>query len=134
MALDAELELAYRNTVYKVTQFTIDIRIDKHSYPLDKLLIQNNELTWTFITPYNPGTLLTEEQNLARFEELRKVIGSYHYFEGEGVGEDGKWLPEKSFLILGINKEQAINLGNMFNQNAIVFGKVNEPAELLILI
>jgi hypothetical protein len=41
--------------------------------------------------------------------------------------------PEKSLLILGINKEQAIAIGNEYEQNAIVYGEVGQAAQLLLL-
>lgn len=132
--LAPELELAYRNTAYKVPALNLEIRIGQYSPSLDALLKQQNAATWAFITAYNPGVLLTEEQNRARLEALRRVIVGYRYFEGEGVGEDEEWLPEKSFLVIGISREDAIKLGKRFNQNAIVFGKVDEPDELLILV
>ena len=77
--------------------------------------------------------MLTVEQNEHRLKDLRNKIVNYKYFEGEGVGKDPSWKPEKSFLILGITKERAIELGNEYEQNAIVYGEINELPELLWL-
>jgi hypothetical protein len=132
--LDTELERVYRNTAYKAPALDLEIRIGQHAPSLDALLKQYNAAAWAFITAYNPGVLLAVEQNLALLEELRPAIEGYRYFEGEGVGEDENWLPEKSFLVIGMSREEAIKLGKQFNQNAIVFGRMGEPAELLILV
>jgi len=52
-------------------------------------------------------------------------------FEGEGVGIDSKWPPEKSFLVLGIPNEEASRLGRTFGQRAVVVGQRNRPAEMV---
>jgi len=43
------------------------------------------------------------------------------------------WEPEKSLLIFGISRTRAIELGNKFEQNAIVVGKKSLPAELVLI-
>lgn len=58
---------------------------------------------------------------------------NYATYEGHGVGEDPKWEPELSLLIIGITKIDAILLGKKFEQNAIVYGTINTLPELLIL-
>ena len=40
------------------------------------------------------------------------------------------WVPEDSYLILGIPRTDAISLGYDFGQNAIVVGRIGNPAEL----
>ena len=45
----------------------------------------------------------------------------------------GIWPPEKSLLILGIDREEARELGSQFGQNAIIFGERGGSPELLML-
>lgn len=78
--------------------------------------------------------MLTEQENLLRYEKLRDRLQHYRFFEGEGVGEDPEWLPEKSFLIIGITKSDAAKIGILSEQNAIVIGEKGKPAELLMLV
>ncbi len=54
-------------------------------------------------------------------------------YEGEGVGEDPEWKPERSVLILGIGRSKAEELGKLFDQNAIVVGMNGKNAELVLL-
>jgi hypothetical protein len=48
------------------------------------------------------------------------------------MGKDptGVWTPEPSWLILGITRPKAIAIGQKFEQNAIVYGELNQAAEL----
>ena len=51
--------------------------------------------------------------------------------EGRGIGSDPDWVPEDSYLIIGIPRADAISLGYDFGQNAIVVGRIGNPAELV---
>ena len=65
---------------------------------------------------------------------MLKEVKDYLHFEGEGIGEDPKHKPEKSLLIIGISAADAVSLGKHFEQNAIVLGKKNEPAQLEMIV
>ncbi len=54
-------------------------------------------------------------------------------FEGHGVGQDPTWEPELSLFIIGISKDDVLEIGKKFEQNAIVYGKLNNSPELIIL-
>ena len=125
---------AYKNTKYKVFQDDIVIEIDKLNDKLKELLNKYNSTEWAFITAFNPySKALNQDENIERHNELKELTNSYIIFEGHGVGKDPTWEPESSLLIIGITKEDAILIGNKFEQNAIVIGKVNSAPELLIL-
>ena len=125
---------AYRETDFNVFNPAITIKIGANNDLLNNLLLKHCVEEWAYITPFNPySNVLSEEQNEQRYKELKNKIVNYKYFEGEGVGKDLSWKPEKSFLILGITKEQAIEIGNYYEQNAIVYGIVYQLPELLIL-
>ena len=101
---------------------------------LDKLLLENNETEWTYITACNPfGRDCSEQENKNYYESLLQHVSDYKYFEGEGQGIDTTWQAEKSILIIGIPESKAIEIGNKYNQNAIVLGKYEQAAELKLL-
>ncbi len=132
--MEKQLLEAYLNTDYKVFNPSLTIKIGEHNVELDKLLISNNVTEWAYITPLNPfSKILSKEENDLRFEELKNKITTNIFFEGEGVGTDPSWKPERSLLIMGITKDEAIEIGNEFEQNAIVYGNVYQTAELLIM-
>ncbi len=49
------------------------------------------------------------------------------------IGADPSWTSERSLLILSITKDEAIEIGKKYKQNAIVFGIIYQPAELIIM-
>jgi hypothetical protein len=103
---------------------------------LDNFLLANQCETYAFVTAYNPySALKSHEENRKLNEALfRDLIDEYQLFEGEGVGEDISWDPEKSFLVLGITLDDAKAIGVKYSQNAIVFGRIGEKPELLVLV
>jgi hypothetical protein len=125
---------AYKNTKYKVFEPDVIIEIGKSNQDLDNLLLKYNSNEWAFITAYNPySRVLTNNENRTRHDELKVLTKHYKAFEGHGVGEDPTWEPELSLFIIGISKDDASLIGKKFEQNAIVYGKINFAPELLIL-
>ena len=132
--IQQDLIEAYNCTEYRVLGTEIVLQIGEHSQMLDVLLNQYHQQDWAFITACNPGSKpLSDEENRLRHEQLKISLGLYSYFEGEGVGENPPWPPERSLLVIGINRSKAIEIGNQFVQNAILVGRIYLPAELLIL-
>jgi len=129
------LEQAYRQTRFVVFDTDIVITIDQHCAQVDALLEQHECEAWAFITAENPFSKpLTTEENATRHQQLLEKVEGYIHFDGEGIGDDPKWKPERSLLILGISASDAISIGKYFDQNAIVLGKKNEPAKLEMLV
>ncbi len=130
-----DLLQAYLNTKYCVTDPPLIIRISHLHQDLDKLLDLHKCTDWAYITAYNPTSIiLSDNENMTRHQMLADDLKEYLCFEGYGVGEDPKWKPEISFLVLGINLDAAKALGNKYGQNAIVAGKIGEVAELICLV
>lgn len=129
-----ELIEAYKNTKYKLVEVNLTIEIGKSNKELDALLEKHNANEWAFITAYNPySRVLTDDENKIRHEELKKMTENHITYEGYGVGEDPTWEPELSMLTIGISMEDASVLGKKFEQNAIVYGEINNTPRLLIL-
>ncbi len=132
--IDQSLIHAYNNTNYRVFNPELVLKIGDLHPGLDKLLLEWGKNTWAFITASNPfSNPLSDGVNNARFVLLKESVKSYIYFEGEGMGSDPSWKPERSSLIIGINELEAIEIGKSFEQNAIVFGRIDSVAELVIL-
>jgi hypothetical protein len=130
-----ELITAYNNTEYKVFNPPMVIKIGIENHELNNFVSSFNKKTWAYITAFNPfSKSLSKEENLKRHEELKVKIASYKFFEGEGVGEDKTWEPETSYLVVGISHEEAIAIGNFFEQNAIVIGDINGVPVLKMLV
>ncbi|PYS89087.1 MAG: hypothetical protein DMF64_18500 [Acidobacteria bacterium] len=133
-----KLEDTYINTSYWVEEIgrPFKIRVGKSNPQLEHLLTMYGATSWAYITASNPrSTLLTYEENGRRHTELLQVAQNLgcRTLSGHGTGDDGIWLPEKSLLILGIDREEARELGRQFGQNAIIFGERGGSPELLML-
>ena len=120
-----ELREAYRSTHFNVLEpkpFTL--RIGESSPDLLELYHVHDVSSAAFLTAWNPFSVETarhdneaaQKRLLERLEEMQTVVFS-------GIGEDasGQWPGEPSILALGISRDQAMQLGNEFQQNAIVW-------------
>ncbi len=126
---------AYKNTKYKVFKPNLEIQIGVLNDDLNDLLGKNNATEWAYITAFNPySKVLTDLENKDRHLELQEDTKSFLTYEGHGVGTDSSWEPELSLLVIGVSKAEAILIGKKFEQNAIVYGKVDSTPELLILV
>ena len=127
------LQKAYLNTTYRVHEPAIDIRVDKENHGLAATLSQIGHTNWAYLTAWNPfSKQLTPEENETRNQQLLDDLKPFRVFNGEGIGDDSSWPPERSFLVAGIHREVAIYLGKKYKQNAIVVGQ-GAKAELVML-
>ena len=127
---------AYRATSYWVKDRDqhFSIRIGEASEDLEQLLTAHDSTNWAYITASNPRSeMLTAEENAARNDQLMDHVkqAGRLYFRGEGIGNDPTWPPEASILIVGMDKDEALELGREFGQNAIVIGRKGQAAELV---
>ena len=127
---------AYEQTQFYVRECKPElcIRIGSHHERLDEMLHDHQCDAWSYITASNPASeLLNDDENISRNRELESLLHTQGclFYRGEGVGGDPDWPAEASFLILGISREDAMNLGRQFGQNAIVCGVLGQAAELV---
>lgn len=131
--IDSSLVRAYRATDYKVDIDGVVLRIGQQSDGLLALHKSSRVSTSAFVTAWNPQSRRLEDgENRSRNALLEADIRSLGlaFVPGEGVGKDG-WR-EASFLILGIERPQAVALAQTYGQNAIVFvGKDGIPELVL---
>lgn len=129
---------AYLRTTYIVQtgRGPIEIRVGGLNSDLDQFLAEQGMVQWAFITASNPmSSVLSDEDNQRRHGEIigRVVELGYRALEGSGQGYGTAWPPERSLMILGIDRDNAIDLAAKFGQRAILVGRVNELPELLML-
>lgn len=121
------------NYIYKYHGKENVIKCDTRNEILDSLLEEYNLNSWAFITACNPmNEIKSNEFNSKATEELKKFLSEkgYKYFDGAG-GADEHW--EESFLVIGIDKQSASEIGKLFQQEAILFGKLGGKAELVYI-
>ena len=129
------LDRAYRSAVYEVytDNKTIQLFIAENNPQID-LLSRHNYFSWALVTAYNPHSqCLSPAENHQRHQSMLELLQVRDYVLFDGVGKDsnGLWTPEVSVLILGIQRQDALALGKMFCQNAIVYGELNKISQLL---
>ncbi|MEC5166738.1 hypothetical protein RCH18_002486 [Flavobacterium sp. PL11] len=133
--MNQELLEAYSNTNYHVFNPKLLINIGKENIELNIFLKEKNYKSWCYITAWNPlsASNFTIEDNTTLNNQLLEDIKKYPNHIGEGKDAEGIWPGEESYFVCNISKEKSIELGKKYKQNAIVFGTINEMAELIIL-
>ena len=133
--ISKELLLGYEATCYSVVNPKIDIYLKKENAELNSFLREHNFNSWCFITAWNPfSKALSLEKNKELNALLEAELKDYTIFPAEGKDTLGDWPPEISFFVGNISREKAIFLGKKYEQNAIVFGTVDELPQLIILV
>lgn len=134
-AIDPGTIAAYRETQYRVFTPPLVLHI---GVPCADLAVvhENAQVTCSaFITAWNPlGDVLDEALNRERQDCLAEQIAylGLKALKGEGRHPTGRWA-EASFLILGMDREPAQELGRQFQQNAIVWAGATATPELILL-
>jgi hypothetical protein len=136
--LSDDLMRAYRQTSFlaDTPRGRLRLGIGEKSPELEALLAAEGARSWAYVTAYNPGSsLLSDRENVQRQEALERAVSQkgFVFFRGAGVGDDGQWPAEPSLLILGVARNQAIDLGRRFGQRAVVYGEAGGSPELLAI-
>jgi hypothetical protein len=133
--ISKELLHGYEATCYSIINPKIDIYLKKENAELNSFLKEHNFNSWCFITAWNLfSKALSIEENKMLNLLLEADLNKYPIFSAEGKGILGDWPPEISFFVGNISREQAIDLGQKYKQNAIIFGAVSEFPELIVLV
>lgn len=136
--IPADLLAAYLRTEYRASTDNGDVvlRIGEPSMELARLFASTGKSGVAFITAENPfSQALPAEENAARQAALRSdltALGATIY-EGEGRGEDPSWPAEASFLVVGLTRDQACELGRNYQQNAVVWTEFGVATQLELL-
>lgn len=128
---------------YKKTKYTaengITLLIDAQSYELDKLLKTSGLKSAIYITAWNPFSKMKSSDQNNKMNKLLKsdlmmMVSEENIIDGFGEDPSGEWPGEKSFLALGILKEQGINLSEKYGQNAFVYHELDLKTELVLTV
>jgi hypothetical protein len=135
-SLRERLLQAYSATsfVADTPQGRLELRIGNLSPRLDRLLASLGAQSWAYLTAFNPRSEpLSDAENEKRHRRLEERIDALGFFAfaGEGVGDDGTWPAERSLLVIGVSRSEAIDLGREFGQLAVVRGDLGSPPELI---
>jgi hypothetical protein len=127
---------AYRSTNYGVNAASgFILNVDQPSPNLVRLHQKHQVTCSAYITAYNPfSNTLTQSENESRHQKLLSIVKAKKlaYYEGEGQGLDCDWR-EKSLLILGLDLATAKQIGNDFEQNAVIWADANGVPQLILL-
>lgn len=135
--MDQTLLRAYFGTIYELpsAEGTLRVSLDGQKPgpgdELPKLLTGKIAI----ITAYNPRSmLLPRKVNEQRHQVMREllILGCYRVDTCVGFEDDpeGSWR-EPSWLVHGIDREEAIHFGRTFRQNSIVYSDGGRP-ELIV--
>ena|SRR5437773_5251264 len=133
--MNAALFDAYRRTTFiaYTPKGRLYLRVGQRCVELDDLLTDHGVTTWAYVTAFNPGSVrLRGQENSTRQRGLERSVAALGFasYPGEGVGDDGRWQPEPSLLILGIGRNDALRLGQEYGQLAVVYGELGQDVEL----
>jgi hypothetical protein len=129
---------AYLATDYRLghTDQDIVLRIGEPSERLAALFIAHGVDCGAFLTAYNPlGTQQPDEANDRAHAELAAQIAALRLeaIEGSGSEEGSEWPSERSYFALGMDLGTAKRIGQLFDQDAIVWVGADAVAELVLL-
>jgi hypothetical protein len=119
--------------VFADRQFVL--RVGEPSAVLDELMRTEGATTAAFLTAANPrGEQRSDTENGVANAALQNFVATagYPHYWGEGRDPFGSWA-EPSFLVIGIYRANAEALGQLFEQNAIVFCEIGRAPELIVL-
>ncbi len=130
--IQAYLETDYR--VYGEIPFTL--RIGQVNSDLIAAHMRSRIDCSAFITAYNPfSRMIDEDANHQLQRQLTKELTNrgLTFLRGIGQHPSNNWSGEESFLVLGLNLEDAKTLGERFEQNAIVWTGPDGSPQLVLL-
>lgn len=131
---DEDLQNAYEKAIYRIFTPPVSWRIGVYQPQMSELIKEMKVQSATFITAYNPGSIiLSTIENEERQMQLQQIVEAHgwRYLEGQSEDPNQLWPAEKSLLVFGINDTEAMGLARQFQQNAVVVLDMNAPASLL---
>ncbi|QLQ31934.1 MAG: DUF3293 domain-containing protein [Candidatus Thiothrix singaporensis] len=133
-----ELLAAYHATLYQVrhSQGVFTLTTDNPSAELVDLLRETGSRCAAFITACNPYSWPVGDAENARAQrrlasQLRQA--GYAAIPAIGLDPAGEWQGEESFLVPGLELEDAKLLGRQYAQNAILWMGADAVPKLVLL-
>ncbi|SEA30465.1 MAG: DUF3293 domain-containing protein [Candidatus Thiothrix putei] len=137
--MTSELLAAYHAAHYQVQdpQGAFTLRTDSPSPELAALLRTRGHNCAAFITACNPHSWpLSEAENASAQQQLAAELAQYGYTTIPAIGLDpaGEWQGEASFLVPGLDLENAKSLGEQYAQNAILWADAETAVPQLVVL
>ena len=133
--LDDKLIAAYAQTHFWVqVNPAVCIKVGEQSDALQDLFARLGADCGFFITAHNPYSELTSDaDNAAANKALQQQLSALNIpvLAAKGKAAAGEWPEEPGFFVCGLNRAQALSLGQQFRQNAIVWCSLAHAPELL---
>ena len=128
---DERLVRAYRNADYRVNGTVL--KIDEPHPDFDRHLASAGAEYYTFLTAYNPrSTPLPPVVNEARHQQLLQLLAgrNLRFLPASGSDPANDWEEEIGVCLLDPPPEEALEIGRLFEQHAVVEGRRGGPARL----
>ncbi len=109
-----ELRQAYLATV-------VTVEIEAEHWVTIEESVRSLPTPLHIVTPWNPFSVeLSEDENHARMSRLVAYLDrtSTKWLHAKGTSPDGSWS-EDSVLLVGMSRDQALELGRAYDQHAI---------------
>jgi hypothetical protein len=131
--MEQNLLRSYLATVYELPTATGPLRVslDGDIVPDPSTLPELLQRSFAILTAYNPRSmLLPRKVNESRHHVMRDllILGVYRVEAAVGYEEDpeGTWR-EPSWIVHGMDRDEAIAFGRVFRQNTVVFCRGSRP-------
>jgi hypothetical protein len=120
-----DLFATYLNTEYRVQTLggAYVLKIDERSDFLEQAHKNHRTDRSAFITACNPASQrVGDAVNEAAIEAMNEEVSErWPKYFAEGADPTGVWSPEPSFLVMGIDYRDVIELAHKYNQNAFLY-------------
>lgn len=124
MSADLKILEAYLKTEYRVQTLggAYLLKIDESSDFLEQAHKNHRTDRSAFITACNPASQrVSDAANEAAMEAMNEEISErWPKYFAEGADPTGAWPPEPSYLVMGIDHRDVIELAHKYNQNAFL--------------
>ncbi|MFB1480410.1 DUF3293 domain-containing protein [Corallococcus sp. RDP092CA] len=110
------------------------LRVGAAHPALDAALSAHGFSTWAFVTAWNPHAHPRPPRANARLQQrLLALLGGRGHVavSAVGVAEDRRWF-EESLFVPGLSRDEALRIGRLFDQEAVLWGTVGGGAELVM--
>jgi Protein of unknown function (DUF3293) len=137
MTIDPATLAAYRQTEYRVFgAMPAVLRVGVRCPELALLHAAHDTQCSAFITACNPlGARLADAVNQQRQEALAAQLSRQGLVAIAGIGQHpvNSWPGEPSYLVPAVTRTAAQQLGQQFEQNAIIWAGADAVPELILL-
>ncbi len=135
-AIEPDLLDIYKNSEYRVFgDAPFVMRIGLACPPLQDLLARHAVLGACFVSAYNPRSeQRSHQENEMAQDRLRHEVRTAGWSFVEGVGEDpqGHCPGEPCLLVLGVSRQESLELGRRYGQNAVLWAGMDGIPDLVL--